>query len=239
VKRSSFSQKPLSPRKCKQCGEVFQRRTSTQTVCSPKCAHAWAEKLKAKSAAKALKAERKSMKERAEKIKTRSEHLAEAQTAVNAYVRLRDANDPCISCDRPATWGGQWHASHYRSVGANPGWRFNILNIHRACSICNAWKSGNLTEYRPRLIAKIGLERVEMLEQESPVRKYHIEYLKRLKRISRHKTKRLRKLQDRRVQPESDVPRAASLPDALFPVYEEWELPTFAEAAEDSPTSGF
>jgi hypothetical protein len=224
VNRSSFQPKIPKPKKCRMCPTVFIPQRSMQFACSPKCGQAWAEKLKAQKAAKALAAERKSMKERAEKIKTRSEHLAEAQTAVNAYVRLRDANDPCISCDRPATWGGQWHASHYRSVGSNPGWRFNILNIHRACSICNAWKSGNLTEYRPRLIAKIGLERVEMLEQESPVRKYDIEYLKRLKRIFRDKAKRLRKLQDRRVQPESDVSRATGLPETLLSVHEEWEL---------------
>jgi nitrogen fixation protein len=224
IRTSLPTKKSLKPKRCRHCGNSFAPISSMSKACSVPCALALNDVAKKKSAAKALKAERKSMKERAEKIKTRSEHMKEAQAAVNAYVRLRDANDPCISCDRPATWGGQWHASHYRSVGSNPGWRFNILNIHRACSICNAWKSGNLTEYRPRLIAKIGLERVEMLEQESPVRKYDIEYLKRLKRIFRDKAKRLRKLQDRRVQPESDVSRATGLPETLLSVHEEWEL---------------
>jgi hypothetical protein len=63
-----------------------------------------------------------------------------------------------------------------------------------------------------------------MLERESPIRKYDIEYLKRLKRIFRDKTKRLRKLQDRRVQPEGDVPRATGLPETLLPVHEEWDV---------------
>lgn len=180
----------LKPRKCKQCGEIFQRRTTTQTVCGPKCAEANAAKVRAQKAAKADKENRKSFREAIEKAKTRADHLREAQTAVNAYVRLRDANDPCISCDRPPTWGGQWHASHYRSVGSNPGWRFSLWNISKACSICNVWKSGSLTEYRPRLIEKIGLDRVEMLEREAPVRKYDIEYLCRLKRIFRKKARR-------------------------------------------------
>lgn len=195
MKRSSFSQKPLSPRKCKQCGDVFQRRTSTQTVCSPKCAHAWAEKLKAQKQARAAKAERKSMKERAEKIKTRAEHLGELQDAVNAYVRLRDINDPCISCDKPATWQGQWHASHFKSVGHAPALRFNLLNIHKACSVCNKWKSGNYAGYKPRLEKKIGKEAVDWLEGPAgnePL-KITVAEIKELKAFYRAEVRRLKK----------------------------------------------
>jgi len=226
------------PKKCKSCRVEFMPARALQSVCGPKCATTLALKTKDKREAQAKSAERKATRAAREKIKTRGEHLLELQVAVNAYVRLRDAADPCISCDRPATWDGQWHASHYRSVGSNPGWRFNLFNIHRSCSICNAWKSGNLTEYRPRLIAKIGLERVEMLERESPVRKYDIEYLKRLKRIFREKARRIKKLQDRGLRSARDVQQTAGLPETLFPVHEEWLLPSFAETEDDSP-SGF
>lgn len=201
----------LKPKKCRVCKRTFTPHRSMAVVCSVPCSLEYARKVAARKEAKAKREERMATRVAKEKLKSRADYLREAQTAVNAYVRLRDADKPCISCDRPATWGGQWHASHYRSVGSNPGWRFNLLNIHRACSICNAWKSGNLSEYRPRLIAKIGLESVEMLERESPVRKYDIEYLKRLKRIFRDKSKRLSKLQDRRVRSESA--RSRSLPD--------------------------
>ena len=235
----SLPKKPLKPRKCKSCGRDFQPISSMAKACSVPCALALVAKANVRKEAKAKREEAKATRAAKEKLKSRADYLREAQAAVNAYVRLRDSDKPCISCDRPATWGGQWHASHYRSVGSNPGWRFNLWNISKSCSICNAWKSGNLSEYRPRLVAKIGLERVEMLERESPVRKYDIEYLKRLKRIFRDKSKRLSKLQDRRVRSESDVSRTASLPEALLPVYEDWELPTFAEAAEDDKASGF
>lgn len=220
----SLPTRPLKPKKCRVCKRTFTPHRSMAVVCSVPCSLEYARKVAARKEAKAKREERVATRTAKEKLKSRADYLREAQTAVNAYVRLRDADKPCISCDRPATWGGQWHASHYRSVGSNPGWRFNLLNIHRACSICNAWKSGNLSEYRPRLIAKIGLESVEMLERESPVRKYDIEYLKRLKRIFRDKSKRLSKLQDRRVRSESDVPRAASLPETLLQVHEEWQL---------------
>jgi nitrogen fixation protein len=210
-----------------------------QQACSVPCAISLAAKQKAQKLARANREERRSLRAALEKAKTRGAHLKEAQTAVNAYIRIRDANEPCISCDRPAAWGGQWHASHYRAVGSNPGWRFNLWNISKSCSICNAWKSGNLTEYRPRLIAKIGLERVEMLERESPVRKYDIEYLTRLKRIFREKARRIKKLQDRGLRSARDVQRPASLPETLLPVHEDWDLPSFAEAAEDDEASGF
>ncbi|MDR6421305.1 nitrogen fixation protein [Paraburkholderia phenoliruptrix] len=198
--RTSLSvKKALKPRRCRSCGNHYVPISSMSKACSVPCALDLVRQANARKEARAKREERAATRVAKEKLKSRADYLREAQTAVNAYVRLRDANEPCISCDRPATWGGQWHASHYRSVGSNPGWRFNVLNIHRACSICNAWKSGNLTEYRPRLIAKIGLERVELLEQESPVRKYDIEYLKRLKKVMNKKARRLeRRIEQRK-----------------------------------------
>lgn len=199
IRTSLPVKKSLKPKRCRHCGSSFQPISSMSKACSVPCALALVGQANARKEAKAKREEAKATRVAKEKLKSRADYLREAQTAVNAYVRLRDADKPCISCDRPASWGGQWHASHYRSVGSNPGWRFNVLNIHRACSICNAWKSGNLTEYRPRLIAKIGLERVEMLEQESPVRKYDIEYLQRLKKVMNKKARRLeRRIEQRK-----------------------------------------
>ena len=210
-----------------------------QSVFSIACSLAIAAKKRERKAAQDAREQRRSRREALEKVKTRGDHLREAQAAVNAYVRARDANEPCISCDRPASWGGQWHASHFRSVGSNPALRFNLLNIRKACSICNVWLSSNYAGYRPRLIEKIGLERVEWLEKEHGPRKYDIEYLKRLKRIFREKARRAKRLQDRRVRTEGDVSGAAGMPEALFPVYEDRELPDFTEAEEDGAASGF
>jgi hypothetical protein len=78
-----------------------------------------------------------------------------------------------------------------------------------------------------------------MLERESPVRKYDIEYLTRLKRIFREKARRIKKLQDRGLRSARDVQGAASLPEALLPILEERGLPTFAEASEEDEASGF
>lgn len=206
-------------KKCKACGRAYSPVRSLQVVCSPLCAIEFAKKAKARKEAVACREERKAIREAREKAKTRADHMREAQAAVNAYIRIRDANDPCISCDRPASWDGQWHASHYRSVGSNPSLRFNVFNINRACSICNNYLSGNIIEYRPRLIEKIGIERVELLERDHPAKKYDIEYLKRIKRIFNERTRRLRKMQDRGLRQNRHVSREETLPDALLPLH--------------------
>jgi hypothetical protein len=195
IRTSLPTKKALKQKRCKSCREFFTPISSMSRACSVPCALALNDAAKKKSAAKALAAERKSMKERAEKIKTRSEHLAELQDAVNAYVRIRDINDPCISCDKPATWKGQWHASHFKSVGHAPGLRFNLLNIHKACSVCNKWKSGNYAGYKPRLEKKIGKEMVDWLEGPagSEPLKITVAEIKELKKFYRAEVRRLKK----------------------------------------------
>ncbi|PRH05420.1 hypothetical protein C6T60_14515 [Burkholderia multivorans] len=186
---------PLNPKKCRECGVVFAPARPMQKVCSPACAIALTEKDKARKQARAQRAERKSLREALEKAKTRGQHLKELQAAVNTYVRLRDAADGCISCDRPANWQGQWHASHFLSVGSHPGLRFNLLNIHKACSICNNWKSGNYAGYKPRLEKKIGKDMVEWLEGPAgrePL-KLTIAEIKELKALYREKARELKK----------------------------------------------
>jgi hypothetical protein len=94
-----------------------------------------------------------------------------AQNWCNKYIRLRDKGLPCISCDisdydlRVSKL--QWAAGHYMAIGAAPQLRFNEDNIHKQCNRnCNRGKHGNLIEYRKRLIIRIGLERVEALEND-------------------------------------------------------------------------
>jgi hypothetical protein len=133
------------------------------------------------------KAVRQDTKEQLDKMKTRSMWAREAQTAFNAWIRWRDRDKPCISCGRDHQ--GQYHAGHYRTTAAAPEIRFNTWNVHKQCSVCNNHKSGNIVEYRINLIRRIGEEKVRILEETSEIRRYDIEYLKRIKRIY---TKRLR-----------------------------------------------
>ena len=128
-----------------------------QKVCSPVCAIEYGRKKQA--------VERKSATRKAKVALNRSDRsymLKKAQAAFNAYIRERGKDLPCISCGRHHAW--QYHAGHYRPAGNNSGLRFEELNCHKQCQPCNSHKSGNLTNYRIGLIAKIGIELVEWLE---------------------------------------------------------------------------
>ena len=124
-------------------------------------------------------AERKLRREARERLKTRRDWLKEAQAAVNRYVRLRDADKPCISCG--TFKAAQWDAGHYMSAGGHPATRLDPRNIHRQCSACNSHKSGNLLMYRLGLIERVGIEVVEWLEGPHEPAKWTIEQLKQVK----------------------------------------------------------
>jgi len=173
---------------CKSCREEFQVLHPLQSVCGVACAVKLAREKQEKASQKARMAETKAAKER---LKSRADYLKECQQVVNKYVRLRDYFSGCISCNKPKEWQGQWHASHFRSVGSSPHLRFNLWNIHKSCSVCNNYMSGNIMNYRIKLIQKIGVSRVEWLESENSLVTYDIEYLKRLKAIFLKKCKRL------------------------------------------------
>jgi len=126
-----------------------------QSVCSVRCAISEAQDRK-----KAVGRTSKPPKPQ----KTRSALLKLAQTHFNRYIRLRDQDKPCISCDCVITGSGM--ASHYLSVGARPNLRFNEQNVHRSCNKCNVFLHGNLINYRIRLVKLIGVAEVEKLESD-------------------------------------------------------------------------
>lgn len=123
----------IKMKKCKECDRKFTLFNSLTQVCSIDCAIQYAKNNKVQE-----RVRRQLTKIAKEKIKTRSEHLKEAQAAFNAFIRERDRKQPCISCERYHK--GQYHAGHYRSVGACPELRFCELNVHKQCSACNNHK---------------------------------------------------------------------------------------------------
>lgn len=192
------TRKPLKalsgkPKKCavRACRKPFVPVQPFQSWCSPECGVQIARDKQQKERTALAKIERKAIREAKERVKPRSEYMKEAQAVINRYVRLRDAHLGCVSCERPAAWQGQWHASHYRSRGAAPHLRFNLHNIHKSCSICNNHLSGNIMGYRPELVRRIGEERVALLEASQGRAGFTTDYLKRLKRVFAEKTRRL------------------------------------------------
>lgn len=114
-----------------------------------------------------------------------------AQKAFNEFIRLRDADLPCVSCDKPADWHGQWHAGHYKTTGARPDLRFNEDNCHKQCSVCNNYLSGNLAMYRLELERKIGGHRLAALESVGAPAKYTAQDLARITKTYQGKIKEI------------------------------------------------
>lgn len=196
----TIERKPAKPKKCRvaTCRASFVPSRMGQAVCSPACAMIDAPRHEPKARKALADIERREIKVRKEKLKTRADHLREAQAAVNEYVRLRDAHLPCISCDSSPNdndlmTGSRWDAGHYRSVGACPELRFEPLNIHRQCVKCNRNLSGNAVEYRIRLVQRIGAEKVAWLEGLHAPCKYTVEEIKAIKAKYRAMTKELKR----------------------------------------------
>ncbi|MGF6127243.1 hypothetical protein QF019_002452 [Pseudomonas frederiksbergensis] len=173
------------------CGASFVPARLGQAVCSPACAIIDAPKSREKARKALAQIERKEIKVRKEKLKSRAEHLKDTQQAFNAWVRERDASLPCISCGRHHQ--GKYDAGHYRTVGSNPALRFEPLNCHRQCSPCNTQLSGNIVNYRIALVKRIGAEQVDWLEGPHEPKKYTIEELKAMTADYRAKTRELKK----------------------------------------------
>lgn len=182
--------KQVKQKKCIICKELFTPYyTSAQRACGFACAEEVAKRKRLKDEAKQKQVERKNLKEAKLKIKPRSKWLAEAQAVFNKYIRLRDKDEPCISCGR--FHQGQYHAGHYRSVGSSPELRYNELNCHKQCSVCNNYLSSNAVNYRIGLVRKIGIANVEALEGKHDPLKITIDEIKVIKEKYKLKCKEL------------------------------------------------
>lgn len=185
--------KTPKPKTCKNpaCGASFIPQRLGQAVCSPKCGLAIKDVNQGRAHKALAQVERREIKVRKERLKSRADHLREAQAVFNEWVRLRDADLPCVSCGRHHD--GQYHAGHYRTVGANPEIRFEPLNVWKQCAPCNTHLSGNLVNYRLSLLERIGAEKLEWLEGPHPACKRTIEEIKAIKADYREKIKELKR----------------------------------------------
>ena len=135
--------------KCKNCKEVFTPVRFNQKFClKTDCVNAWVELEKSKQWAKRKKALKS-------ELETTQELIKKAQKVFNDYVRARDRNQLCISCNKPL--GAKFDAGHY--FNANH-WsvRFDENNVHGQCVTCNQFKHGNLLNYQIGIQQRIGAD---------------------------------------------------------------------------------
>lgn len=191
----------MKAKTCLGCGGKYQPEPyhpSFQRWCSVDCGvkvgRQRQDKARAKAKARVESTHRKETKRRREALKTKSDYAKEAQTAFNLFIRMRDWGKPCISCDRMHGRDHQRHASHYRSVKAAKQLRFNGWNVWTSCQQCNTSESGNILEYRKRLILKIGQERLDAIENNNELCTHDAEYYRRVKRIFNKRARHYKKL---------------------------------------------
>ncbi|NWK87016.1 recombination protein NinG [Raoultella terrigena] len=191
-----------SRRRCKneECREWFIPKFDNQCWCSPACGTKIALARRARERERAEKAadKKRRREEQQQKdklrirklaLKPRSYWIKQAQQAVNAYVRERDRDLPCVSCGTYTS--AQWDAGHYRTTAAAPQLRFDPRQIHKQCIVCNQHKSGNLVPYRIELIRRIGQEAVDDIEADHDRHRWTIEECKAIKAEYQQKLKDL------------------------------------------------
>ncbi|HFZ0148237.1 TPA: recombination protein NinG [Klebsiella aerogenes] len=172
--------KTPKPKTCPICSTEYIPRSSLQKVChNYKCAIAFNKQRDAEIAAREQRKRdreaRAKWRERKAEVKPLKHWEDLTQRVVNDYIRERDRDLPCISC---GTWTTvQWEAGHFRSRGKASHLRYHQDNIHAQCHHCNVHLSGNQQQYRINLIAKIGAERVEALENNNTPHRYTREEL--------------------------------------------------------------
>jgi hypothetical protein len=167
------------------------------------CIAPWQVELKAKEAraeAKrqkmAAKVERARDRERKAALMRLSELKAKLQEVFNAYIRARDADEPCICCGEPFEPnkpGGSMDAGHYLSRGSSPQHRFNEDNVFGQRKNCNRPGGTTRDAFRAGVLARIGRERLEALETDSAPRKWTRDELLHLIDHYRAKTRELKR----------------------------------------------
>lgn len=180
---SAHTEKP-----CRVCRDPFLPRNSMQSVCGIRCARRVPV-----LARKAAKDERKATRARLDALRPLGYWMKQAQVAFNAWIRLRDAHLPCISCER--FHAGAWDAGHYLTVGARPELRFDESNVHRQCVPCNQHLHGNLVLFRMGLKARLGAAAVERLEGPHPPKQYRADDLRAIRDEYRARAKALQERQ--------------------------------------------
>ena len=173
----------MKTRKCKYCKSVFSPITTLQKNCfEPNCVAEWINEVKDKNW------KRKKAKLKMD-LMTLSDYVKLAQQVFNKFIRLRDAGNVCISCQKKPL---KENAGHFYNANNHWSVRFDERNVHLQCEHCNTYLSGNLIYYRENLLKKIGIEEFENLSVEATkTRKFTIDELKEIISIYKKKIKEL------------------------------------------------
>jgi len=186
-------------KKCPGCAEKYQPTRQMQPCCEKmECKASYAirhveatRKRRRMQEMNVQRADRKVIKDKLAKL-TPNYLEGKAQDAINGYIRVRDYEQGCISCDKGPHWHGQWQAGHLKTRGSNSFLRYSLHNINKQCSQCNK-HGGNVAEHERGIVARYGQERLDYLRSAPKSLRYDDDYLIRLAKIFRKRTRILKK----------------------------------------------
>jgi len=169
--------------RCRNCKEKFEPIRFNQKYClESECVRVWVESEKTKQWKK-TKAKMKA------DLMTLSDYMKIAQQVFNKYIRERDKNKLCVSCEKPL--GAKFDAGHYYST-KHKSVTFDEDNVHGQCVTCNQHKHGNLLNYQIGIAKRIGGDKVlELHVKAHETKKWTIEEIKEIIATYKQKIKEL------------------------------------------------
>ncbi len=170
MKRTAPKSKGPERKKCK-CGNTYTQYTTLQNKCVSCLAKVGKDRM-----TPGTKEHKESVTQhkREHKEKDKTYWREQAQKAVNRYIRMRDRNESCPTCERPLNRGVQLQAGHFKTRGSHPAIRYVIQNIHGQCASCNLF-TNDLAKYEAFIVRKYGQEMLDWLNVEHGVYNFTVE----------------------------------------------------------------
>ena len=167
---------------CKNCNDEFLPYNSLQKYCWKR------ECIQALRKEKEKKEWDKRKRQMEMDLMTSRDYKKLAQEKFNLYIRLRDRNQKCISCNKPLKHGNI-DAGHLWSAHGHANITFNEYNVNAQCSRpCNKDRSGDTNNYRINFVKRYSQQILDELDSIAHIeKKWSIDELKEI--IEKYKKK--------------------------------------------------
>lgn len=154
--------------KNKDCTNKFEQFNSLISWCSSKCGYELSQTRLKDKESKEWKVRKKRGQEQ---LKTLGQYEMDAKKSYQKWVRLRDKDLACISCNEFVK--DLWDGGHYFKAELFSGLIFDERNCHKQCRKCNRYDGGNEIQYRLGLVKRFGQEFVDGLESDSVAKRVY------------------------------------------------------------------
>tara|TARA_R110000772_G_C13310212_1_gene439950 strand:- start:2720 stop:3271 length:552 start_codon:yes stop_codon:yes gene_type:complete len=154
--------------KNKDCTNKFEQFNSLISWCSSKCGYELSQQRLKDKESKEWKVRKKHGREQ---LKTLGQYEMDAKKSYQKWVRLRDKDLACISCNEFVK--DLWDGGHYFKAELFSGLIFDERNCHKQCRKCNRYDGGNEIQYRLGLVKRFGQEFVNDLESDSVAKRVY------------------------------------------------------------------